>query len=296
VRPGSRVASVEPLVGGVNSSVFELRLADGSSVVLKLYSELLAWELGKEPFVYELLAGRELPVPEILLTDDSRTLLRHGFALMTKLDGRMLAHVQPSLGEDERARVYRQIGGLLRQWHEVRLDGFGYLGHGEVIDPLPTNVDYMRSLLDRRLARSVALGFPGQLAGRIAAHVAERGELFAGCEEPRLCHNDCHESNLLVERDGDAWRISGVLDVGNAVAADPLLDLAKTSAYSRWASDAKVDALAEGHGGLREGWREAIELYELFHRLELWWWFASTQTQTEHLPALETALARAVGV
>jgi aminoglycoside phosphotransferase (APT) family kinase protein len=296
VRPGSRLASVEPLAGGVNSTVFELRLADGTSLVLKLYSELLAWELGKEPFVYGLLAGRGLPVPEILHTDDSRTLLPRGFALMTKLDGRMLADVQPSLGEEERMQVYRRIGALLRQWHEVRLDGFGYLGHGEVVDPLPSNADYMRSLFEQRLATSVELGLPGQLARRIAAHAAGREELFTGCEEPCLCHNDCNESNVLVECGDDGWRVSGVLDVGNAVAADPLLDLAKTSAYSRWASDAKVDALAEGHGDLRDGWREAVDLYELFHRLELWWWFASTHTQTEHLRALETALARAVGV
>jgi aminoglycoside phosphotransferase (APT) family kinase protein len=262
--------------------------------VLKLYSELLRWELPKEAYVYELVAGLGLPMATILHADDSRTVLPRGFAVMTKLDGELLMDVQPGLGDAELTSIYRQVGALLRRLHAVRLDAFGYVDTDRIVDPQPTNDDYMRSQFEKRLARFVELGGDAGLRARIASHVAEREEQFSGCETAVLCHNDCHEANLLVTREDGEWRISGVVDFGNATAADPLLDLAKTSCYSR--SEGRLDALAEGHGELRTDWREAVRLYELYHRLELWWWFASNGIHLDVLPRLEASLARTVGV
>jgi aminoglycoside phosphotransferase (APT) family kinase protein len=60
------------------------------------------------------------------------------------------------------------------------------------------------------------------------------------------------------------------------VAGDPLLDLAKTYCYSRRRSEPMLAALAAGYGDLRDGWRDAVDLYVLYHLLELWDWFAAT--------------------
>jgi hygromycin-B 7''-O-kinase len=285
---------VAPLSGGDNATTFELRLADGPSLVLKLYSELLRSEAPKEAFVYELVAGQggALPMATILHTDDSRTVLPGPFTVMTKLEGELLMKLQPRLGDAELVSIYRQIGTLLRRLHEIPLGVFGYVDADRIVDPQPTNADYMRSQFEKRLRSFVELGGDQGLQRRIAGHVAEHEELFAGCEHSTLCHNDCHEANVLVARDDDGrWRITGIVDFGNATAADPLLDLAKTSSNSRWASDMRVEALAEGHGDLRQDWREALRLYELYHRLELWWWFASTGSHVEALPLLEAAMA-----
>ena len=288
--------SVDPLSGGENASTFELRLRDGSSLLLKLYSELLHSELAKETFVYELASELGLPMATILCTDDSRTILPRGFAVMTKLDGELLMDIQPDLAEDELTAIYLQIGALLRRLHELRLDSFGYVDATGIVDPQQTNTDYMRSQFEKRLASFVQLGGDRRLRDRIASHMADRERLFSGCTAAVLCHNDCHEANLLVARGGEGWRITGVVDFGNAAAADPLLDLAKTFSYSRWATEACVDALAEGHGGLRTDWREALGLYELYHRLELWWWFASNGIRLDVLPRLEASLSAAVRV
>jgi hygromycin-B 7''-O-kinase len=44
-------------------------------------------------------------------------------------------------------------------------------------------------------------------------------------------------------------------------------------------------ALTEGYGDLRPDWREALDLYVLYHWLELWDWLASLG-QTEALDGL----------
>jgi aminoglycoside phosphotransferase (APT) family kinase protein len=90
---------------------------------------------------------------------------------------------------------------------------------------------------------------------------------------------------------GDGWRVSGLLDFENVVAGDPLLDLAKAYCYSRRRSEAALGALVEGYGELRDGWRDAVDLYVLYHWIELWDWFASVGT-TEPLAGLAEEMRR----
>jgi hygromycin-B 7''-O-kinase len=61
----------------------------------------------------------------------------------------------------------------------------------------------------------------------------------------------------------------------NAIAADPLLDLAKTESYSMRGDETKRNALFDGYGALPEDWPERLAVYQLYHALELWDWFAS---------------------
>lgn len=77
---------------------------------------------------------------------------------------------------------------------------------------------------------------------------------------------------MLTERDG-AQHVSGILDVENAVAGDPILDLAKTMCYSVRDDPDKRHGLLAGYGSLPAGWEEALDVYVLYHALELWDWF-----------------------
>lgn len=72
-----------------------------------------------------------------------------------------------------------------------------------------------------------------------------------------LTHDDAHDANVLVE-DG---RITGLVDWENAVAADPILDLAKAHAFSDGSSEEALEALIDGYGPLRPDWRDAFDLY-----------------------------------
>jgi aminoglycoside phosphotransferase (APT) family kinase protein len=118
------------------------------------------------------------------------------------------------------------------------------------------------------------LGGDPALRDRIEAHVAHRTGLFARCAAPVLCHNDLHEGNVLVAATDGSWEVTGFVDVENAVAADPLFDLAKTGYYAVKGDEAKLAALLDGYGPLPGDWAERLSLYRLYHALELWDWFA----------------------
>jgi len=159
---------------------------------------------------------------------------------MSKLEGRLVVSLLDDLDEPELLAIDRQIGEILRTLHSIGFAEFGYVGTDGVVDPHPTNAAYMRFQFEKKLREFVDLGGDGEIRSSIEKVVAERAELLAGSVAPSFCQGD------------------------------PLLDLAKTYCYSRRRSETMLAALAAGYGDLRDRWRDAADLYVLYHLLELW--------------------------
>jgi aminoglycoside phosphotransferase (APT) family kinase protein len=275
--PGFRTETVARLTGGGNSAVFEVRSREGRALVVKIYSDLFHWKLEKEVFVFGRMRehGIVAPVPEVLAADDSKSLLSQNVLVMTKVDGEHVDSFVERLDERELAAINRQIGAILRALHEIRFEEFGYVGTEGVVDGHATNLDYMRFQFDKKLREFDEHGGDPELRRSIERYVAERDELLTTPSHPVFCHNDCYYGNVLVLPEHEGWRVSGLVDFENVLAGDPLLDLAKTHCYARERrSEATLASLADGHGNLPANWREALDLYVLYHWVELWDWFA----------------------
>ncbi|WP_344177271.1 aminoglycoside phosphotransferase family protein [Kribbella lupini] len=260
--PGWEIATVLPRSGGQLSSVFEVRSTGGAAVVVKVYEPEWAWKQAKEVYVYGLLAPRvgEL-VPSVVHVEPAGE--RFAFTVLSKVDGVPLSELS---GADY-GTVYEQAGELLERIHRIAQPAYGYLTD-RVLEPLPTNEQYMARQFAKKLQEFGELGGDVELHQRMTAYVEEHP---VAATEPVLCHNDFHEGNLLV--DPETWRLNGIVDVENAIAADPLLDLAKAQYYSIKDDQAKLDGLLKGYGELPADWEERTTTYRLFHALELWDWF-----------------------
>jgi hygromycin-B 7''-O-kinase len=185
------------------------------------------------------------------------------------------------------------MGRLLAAVHGITLEHWGYVTT-RVVDEQPTNTAYMTDQFARRLAGFRDLGGDRALARAIERHVARRADLFAACDRPVLCHNDFHDGNVLVSRSGNAWRVTGFVDVEGAVSADPLFDLARTDYNALRDDPAKRDAFLGGYGPLPRDSADRIAVYRVHHALELWNWAASTGKPADRSRAtadLESALA-----
>ncbi|MEV6554180.1 aminoglycoside phosphotransferase family protein [Nocardia sp. NPDC051756] len=276
VWPDVVVTDVRIRTGGQLSSVYEVRCAEPAEpVIVKVYADQWRWKQAKEVFVYRLLRAHGIgPVPEILRVEQDIDAFGGAFTVMTVLPGRPLSEVSADLDEVQIARVYREMGETLAAIHRIVQPAYGYLTT-RILDPEPDNTAYMTRQFAKKLAEFEELGGDPALYAGIHAYVANRIELFGRCEGPVLCHNDFHEGNVLVERNADNWTMTGFIDVENALAGDPLLDLAKADYYSVHGDPVKRAALAEGYGRLPADWSARSTLYRLYHALELWDWFAS---------------------
>jgi hygromycin-B 7''-O-kinase len=256
---GREVESCEPMAAGENSPVHQVRLAgQAEPVIVKQYQKRLP--RAKEVYVYQLLAGNGIDrVPRVLAAGEYHVVL-------TLMPGRPLGEVSDRLDDAARFAVYRQLGEFLARLHQIRMDAFGYL-MTRIVDPKPDNTAYMTAWFDAELAK-----FGDQeLATAMARYVAARAGLFAGCPGAVLCHNDFHEGNVLIDERG---QLTGVIDMENAVAADPLTDIAKTDCYAIRGDRAKWDGLVAGYGPAVLARADVLPLYRLAHALQLSNWFA----------------------
>ncbi len=86
--------------------------------------------------------------------------------------------------------------------------------------------------------------------------------------------------------------MSGVVDVENASAADPMLDLAKADYYAR-EEPVRRAGLLDGYGALPPDGGARLALYRLHHALALWSWFSRIGRERP-LPGLAADIARLV--
>ena len=293
IAPGRTPARISRIRPGEIGAVFGIALAGGApGFVIKIYPESLHWKMQKEVAISRLLDGKlSVPAPRVVLADDSRSLLDFNFIVMTKLDGRSLIELEPDLDRGAISGIYEEMGRVLREIHRIPMDSFGYLVAEGVHTPFANNRDYMSSQFDRKLGGLVECDAPDELARKLRDFVERRLALLDGCTTPSLCHYDFHTGNLLAEPDGNGVRLTGIVDLENAIAGDPLMDIAKTIAYSVRGDDTKRAALLAGYAPIaRPACQETVRLYELYGALELWcWWklIGDHQRAAHILPDLE---------
>jgi aminoglycoside phosphotransferase (APT) family kinase protein len=221
----------------------------------------------------------------VLHHDDSKTLVPYSFLIMEMLEGQPV--FAAGLKAAEYQSVYRQIGQLLRQCHAVTFDQFGFISPKGQLQGSDRNLDFMVIRFDRALEAFSEAGGSAKVRQAIQQRVDESKEAFDRCKTPVLCHNDVHEANLFITRRKDAWQISGLLDVGGAIAADPLYDVARTDYWSTSGNRSKHEALFDGYGPLPASAHASLAIYRLYHALELRNWFARSKTDPAMLQQID---------
>jgi len=276
VAPGRKLSHIGELLVGEISAVFEIELEGGPpAFVLKVYPEALHWKLQKEVMVARLLDGKlGVPTPRILLADDSKALIDLGFVVMDRLEGKSVLGLEPTLDRSDAHAIYAQMGRVLREIHAIAMDSFGYIGAEGVVTHFPTNRAYMLSQFERKLAGFAQLAGRPELARKLEAYVERSTPLLDGCTGASLCHFDFHTGNVLATRRDGSLHLTGIVDLENAIAGDPLIDLAKTLAYSVRDDETRHAGLFAGYGPIdRQNWQDTLTLYRFYGAIELWaWW------------------------
>jgi aminoglycoside phosphotransferase (APT) family kinase protein len=274
--PAAEVVEVVPRTGGQLSAVYEVRCVDPvHTAIFKVYAPEWTWKQAKEVHVYRMLADLgSLPVPSVLYHAPDGGPGDRAVTILSRLDGRPLSEASADLDAAQIPAFYREMGATLAAVHRIGQEAYGYVTD-RILDPMPDNGAYMRHQFAKKLMEFQGLGGDERLRDAVARRIERDGALFDNCASAVLCHNDLHEGNVLVAEGPEGWTVTGVIDVENAIAADPLTDLAKTDYYALGRGAAERVALLEGYGSLPDDAAERLELYRLYHAIELWNWFRS---------------------
>lgn len=272
-QPGLTVESIDQLGEGAKSVVWRVSATDREDFALKAFRPEFAGFEQTELAFHERLGDREVElagvVPSLLFATGGEMPM----IATTLVFGEQLLNVR-DLDEHQLRPVYRSLGELLRKLHEVEIASFGTL-------PLPTertietNSQYMTERWVHVWEGFVHHGGNRYIASRIRRYLEEREELFDTSGSPRLCHGDAHPGNLLIARDADLPRLSGLLDFELAAAADPVLDFASATTSLVANPNSRIAAIIEGHGEPEGPWRERLAMYDLIFAMSSWSFYAT---------------------
>jgi aminoglycoside phosphotransferase (APT) family kinase protein len=224
--PPAQVTGVTPLAGGTFNDVSRVTLADGRRLILKVPPPpdvpVLAYERGilrTEALFYELAA------PNPLLPAVTHAGFGHDgasdFLLMTELPGQPWPAVTDRIDDGQRQRLRRELGRIVAGLHGMTGSGFGY-----PVRPLAASWrtafgDMLGTILAEADQYRVTLPLPTDVIRRRAArHEGVLDEVTTAV----LVHFDLWDGNILVDLDGNAPRIGGLIDAERAFWGDPLAD------------------------------------------------------------------------
>lgn len=268
--PGARIVSVAPLGGGLsNTNIDVVFSGPPHRVVLRLYQGEPTMAR-KEVKLSGLLSGR-VPVARFLHFDESNNVTGHPYTVLEWIAGERLDDVVPTLDDAALGALGESVGDALARIHAVRFDKHGFFD-GDL--NLPERIDLGPNALRSYLRQQLVDGRGGERLGpeitRETLALADRdGHLLDMWRaDPCLVHADFNGSNILVRRQGAAWRVAAVLDWEFALSGIPALDFGNLMRPPLGERDAFAGGVAAGYvrsgGALPEDWGRIARIADLF--------------------------------
>jgi len=216
--------------GKFNDSYF-VTLDDGREVVLRIAPSddtgFLFYErrmMAQEPGLHRLVRTRtSIPVAEILLHDDSRSLIDRDFLVMERLPGTAMSDTYVPRAVVE--RVLEQVGRHLRELHDnCRESRYGYLGEHRPMEPADTWAAAFRLMWSLLVEDIRACGaYDADEAKAVRGALDPHLKLFDREVPSCLLHMDIWGQNILVDEKGN---VTGLVDWDRALWGDVEIEFA----------------------------------------------------------------------
>jgi aminoglycoside phosphotransferase (APT) family kinase protein len=250
VAAGAPLREVIPLDGGLINTVYQVSLAGGREMVVRVYAVATPDEIQAECRLLADLAG-ELPVPRVVWADPEGVHFGHRYVVYRWMNGITLNEYRRGASPDELALLGAPLGSLLSR--------IASHDHADLSAPRSVDaaVDEARDSLRAGLARE-RMG--GELADLLGDLLAQRAvELSLLDEDRSMVHGDFSGRNLLVAPgEGRPWRVTGVLDWDSVARGSGLWDVGSLFRYGHRYSPAFQHAFEAGYreagGVLPDDW------------------------------------------
>lgn len=175
-------------------------------LVLKIFPPLLRHQFVSERAALLQLRGRiSVPIPEIVL-EGGRD--QWPYLVITRLNGIVGTQAWPILPEDHKESVLGRIGETIAEVQRVPVGALSRL------EPrwdafIPRQIEGCR-------ARHERLGLPRKYLDGLDAYLRDAADLIPLQAPPVILTGEYGPENFLLSREGSDWRLSGLIDFGDA--------------------------------------------------------------------------------
>jgi Ser/Thr protein kinase RdoA (MazF antagonist) len=210
-----------------------------------------ACELLVDEQVCRVLQGRDFPVPAVLKTEVSRLGIDFDFEILQEAPGVLLKQIEDPETQAIPESILVDLGRRLAEVHQVHARGFGLLDAYPPFVGVQTSWrEYIWLNLSDHVARCFVLNTLSGLDVETIEDFFVRAESILKTAPCRLLHGDPGHHNIFVHDE----KVSCVIDWEDALAGDPVFDLAYWGTFCR-------DEMREP---LLNGYRQVVALEDEF--------------------------------
>jgi hygromycin-B 7''-O-kinase len=213
-----------------------LVVALDSRLILKIFPPMLRSQFVSERGALMQLRGRlSLPIPEIVAEGE-----RDGwpYLVITRLPGIVGSDVWPSLPEEEKERVLREIGAVIAEVQRVP--------PGALLEIEPRWDAFLHRQIAGCHARHERLGLKPKFLDGLDDLL--RDAAIPLDSPPVILTGEYIPENFLLAEDGGQWRVAGLFDFGDVKTGWGEYDLLGPSAFMAAGRPGRVRSLFEGFG------------------------------------------------
>jgi len=226
------------------------------------------WQFPKERLIARLLHERTgAPVPWPYLLDPSDDIFGWSYALMPRLPGLQLGDpvLYAALTAVDRRRIAAALGTMLARLHRLT-----WPHAGDYRDRVVARIRHNLTVAREQVAQTTASD-----ASWVEEVLAAGYDMLGAPSEPCIVMEDYTTRNVVVERVGRGWRVSGVFDLMTPYVGDGEADLSRQIAMYWDDEPACARAFLRSylrHRPPRQGFGARFPIYMLDDRLIIWTW------------------------
>jgi hygromycin-B 7''-O-kinase len=207
-------------------------------LILKIFPPMLRSQFVSERGSLRELYGRlRVAIPEIVLEGECE---QWPYLVITRLPGVLGAKAWPDLPEEERERLLGQICETIAEVQRIP--------PGELVHIEPDWATFLRGQIEGCRARHERLGLPRKFLDGLDDLLCDVRELIPLNAPPVILTGEYIPENFLLRCEGDAWRLSGLIDFGDVLTGWGEYDLLGPSAFMSAGQPRRVSRLFEGFG------------------------------------------------
>jgi aminoglycoside phosphotransferase (APT) family kinase protein len=191
--------------------VYQIDIEDGEKYIFKLYYR--GRRRSREIASLKLLEGNKVKCPKIFkygnLEDGSEWLITE------YIEGDILDKVIGDIPLDNRLKIFEEMGEELGILHSVRkFDFFGeWDEEGKSVNNIKNYYDHFVMSMERTINKVLEQDLPDKhLLINAIETIRDNYDKLKIKIEARLVHNDFDGRNILVKKDHEIYRLSGVID------------------------------------------------------------------------------------
>ncbi|WP_386059608.1 phosphotransferase family protein [Thalassobacillus hwangdonensis] len=270
-----QILKLEPLGGGLSNTNIKVSLTNGENFVLRIYNDD-GTKGHIEKGVLQLVKST-IPVPQVLYHDASLSQFEYPYLVLDWIKGTQLSEL--FISRDQQSLVYagQEVGRVLASLHAIQFTSPGFFDEQLTIQRFDgaSGAEFFVDLIERIISeRPVTENLGPELVNEIRQFVNEHAQLVDDIgNQSSLVHSDFNPLNILIEKDEDNIKITGILDWEFSFSNSPLIDIGNMLRYEDVKESPFIQPFISSylkHGGdLPQKWLQKAKLLDLIALCEL---------------------------